>query len=186
MVTLSCLIVEAGLYSQINSNSPASSSPKAVDKFFFFNIVRLFLVCVLHTINYRWLAYLKNKETEREEFTETKSNNISEDGYIKKILEASIKQNPIPTTKETRNNGSLILNVLPTYYDPCNKNIQMNTWTNTDSENCGLKSYMRKFKFFNHVVFILYILSDIAFITLFIFDIMSQRNNVLHQFDDAE
>ena len=56
-VTLSCLIVEAGIYSQINIIMPISASPKAIDIFFFYTIVRLFLVCLHHTLNYRFIVY---------------------------------------------------------------------------------------------------------------------------------
>ena len=52
MVTVSCLIVLATLFSQINSDIPASASPKAVDIFFFYYICRMFLVCLRHTFLY--------------------------------------------------------------------------------------------------------------------------------------
>ncbi|XP_047740541.1 uncharacterized protein LOC125179192 [Hyalella azteca] len=69
-VTLSCLIVLAGLYSQICVVIPISAAPKLVDVYFFYAIVRMFFVCIHHLGVYRWLIYLKNQQHRR--------NNISE------------------------------------------------------------------------------------------------------------
>lgn len=50
MVTLSCLIVLASLFSQLSSTLPQSASAKALDIMFFGQIVHLSLVFVNHTI----------------------------------------------------------------------------------------------------------------------------------------
>ena len=71
-MTLSCLIVEAGIYSQVNATMPTSASPKAIDIFFFYTIVRLFLLCLHHTLNFRYVTYLVNKSK-----SGTKIENIS-------------------------------------------------------------------------------------------------------------
>ena len=49
MVTLSCLIVIAALFSQVSSNTPASAIPKVLDYFFFYIIFRLFYIVCHHT-----------------------------------------------------------------------------------------------------------------------------------------
>ncbi|ROT61595.1 putative glycine receptor subunit alpha-2 [Penaeus vannamei] len=50
MVTLSCLIVVAALFSQIAATVPASASHKAIDVIFLIIIVRLFLVVLHHSV----------------------------------------------------------------------------------------------------------------------------------------
>ncbi|XP_042861045.1 uncharacterized protein LOC122246510 isoform X2 [Penaeus japonicus] len=47
-VTLSCLIVIAALFSQITFTIPQSSSPKVIDVYFFYFIVRLFITFAHH------------------------------------------------------------------------------------------------------------------------------------------
>ncbi|XP_047475759.1 uncharacterized protein LOC125029721 isoform X1 [Penaeus chinensis] len=49
-VTLSCLIVIAALFSQITFTIPQSSSPKVIDVYFFYFIVRLFITFAHHGI----------------------------------------------------------------------------------------------------------------------------------------
>ncbi|XP_047740549.1 uncharacterized protein LOC125179198 [Hyalella azteca] len=61
-VTLSCLIVLAGLYSQICVVIPISAAPKFVDAFFFYAILRMYLVCTHHLGVYRWLISFKNRK----------------------------------------------------------------------------------------------------------------------------
>ena len=63
MVTLSCLIVQAGIYSQVNATIPSSSSPKLIDVFFFVAIFRLFLVCVHLTVICRLVNYYENVQS---------------------------------------------------------------------------------------------------------------------------
>ncbi|ROT73128.1 hypothetical protein C7M84_008444 [Penaeus vannamei] len=57
MVTLSCLIVVASLFSQIAATTPPSVTPKAIDIIFFCVIVRLFLIVLHHTILYLLQRY---------------------------------------------------------------------------------------------------------------------------------
>lgn len=52
MVTISCLIVVATLFSQLNTTMPTSAEPKAVDIFFFYYITRLFIVGIHHSFLY--------------------------------------------------------------------------------------------------------------------------------------
>lgn len=52
MVTLSCLIVVASLFSQATSSMSASASPKIVDMYFLYFIIRLFLICLHHSTMY--------------------------------------------------------------------------------------------------------------------------------------
>ena len=52
MVTLSCLIVVASLFSQTTSSMPASASPKVMDIFFLYYIIQLFFICLHHSIVY--------------------------------------------------------------------------------------------------------------------------------------
>ena len=52
MVTVSCLIVVATLFSQATVSMPSTAETKAVDVFFCFYIARLFLGCAHHTIIY--------------------------------------------------------------------------------------------------------------------------------------
>lgn len=47
-MTLSCLIVIAALFSQITFTIPQSSSPKVIDVYFFYFIVRLFITFAHH------------------------------------------------------------------------------------------------------------------------------------------
>ena len=49
MVTLSCLIVLASLFSQLSSNLPDSPAPKAIEVLFFFYILKLSYVFMCHT-----------------------------------------------------------------------------------------------------------------------------------------
>lgn len=49
-VTLSLLIVIASLFSQVTSNVPSSPTPKAVDIFFFYCIMRVSFVFFLHSL----------------------------------------------------------------------------------------------------------------------------------------
>ncbi|XP_037784613.1 uncharacterized protein LOC119580573 [Penaeus monodon] len=49
-VTLSCLIVIAALFSQITFTIPPSSSPKVIDVYFFYFIVRLFITFAHHGV----------------------------------------------------------------------------------------------------------------------------------------
>ena len=161
MVTLSCLIVEAGLYSQINSNMPASASPKAVDIFFFYNIARLFWVCLQHTINYRWLVFLANKKNENT------SKNAAND--------------------TTLGSNKIIIPQPPIYYAPNEKQMAMNAWTSklslSKQGNSGDK--MKTFKKFNLLVFIIYIFVDFIFFGLFVLNIIMTRNNISEDFDIA-
>nr|XP_027217353.1 uncharacterized protein LOC113809874 [Penaeus vannamei] len=66
MVTLSCLIVVASLFSQIAATTPPSVTPKAIDIIFFCVIVRLFLIVLHHTILYLLQRYVRRKEEEAE------------------------------------------------------------------------------------------------------------------------
>ncbi|KAF2356817.1 Ionotropic glutamate receptor [Trinorchestia longiramus] len=50
MVTLSCLIVIASLFSQTNATSPSSNSTKMIDHFFLASIIFLFFVCLHHCV----------------------------------------------------------------------------------------------------------------------------------------
>ena len=63
MVTLSCLIVLASLFSQLSSNLPDSPEPKAIEVFFFFYILRLSYDFWTHTI----IAWLRIYRREKEE-----------------------------------------------------------------------------------------------------------------------
>ena len=66
MVTLSCLIVEAGIYSQVNSSVPKSASSKMIDFYFFYFIAKLFLICIFHTLNYLWIEKCERNRKEEE------------------------------------------------------------------------------------------------------------------------
>lgn len=49
MVTLSCWIVLASLFSQLNTNLPGSPSPKAIEILFCYYIVKLSYIFIAHT-----------------------------------------------------------------------------------------------------------------------------------------
>ena len=82
MVTVSCLIVIATLFSQMTSNMPPSAQPKAVDIFFFFYICRMFLVCLNHTYHYvrKWRREekLQNIKKEKEQGRELTGEEMEE------------------------------------------------------------------------------------------------------------
>ncbi|XP_068207381.1 uncharacterized protein [Palaemon carinicauda] len=59
MVTLTCLIVIASLFSTTTSVTPNSATPKLVDIFFFFYIARLFMIFIIHSI--QGIMYKKRK-----------------------------------------------------------------------------------------------------------------------------
>ena len=161
MVTLSCLIVEAGLYSQINSNMPASASPKAVDIFFFYNIARLFWVCLHHTINYRWLAYSKNKKTT--------GGSVAPATPVSKTEESPIR--------------ILIVPEAPTYYAPNEKKIGMSTWTTNAYNERYSEHDMRTLKKYNIFITVVYMFADLGFVCVFMFYIVSLRNNIWVEFN---
>ena len=167
MVTLSCLIVEAGLYSQINSNMPASASPKAVDIFFFYNIARLFWVCLHHTINYRWLSYLKQKKTEND---------------TKKSLNA-IKDNTIP--KEI--NKSSLSKLITLKPAPDEIKIINNSWLTEQvkQKEGNSTTDMKTFTSLNKVVVLLYMITDCSFVAIFVLYIMYRRNIIFEQFESS-
>lgn len=50
MVTVSCLIVVATLFSQSTTSMPVSSDPTLMDSFFVYLIARLFLICLYHSL----------------------------------------------------------------------------------------------------------------------------------------
>ena len=50
MVTVSCLIVVASLFSQVISNTPVTGTYKLIDMYFLYFIVRLLLGCCYHTV----------------------------------------------------------------------------------------------------------------------------------------
>lgn len=60
MVTLSCLIVIASLFSQTTSSMPTTASPKIIDIYFMLYIQNLFYLCIHHTILY-WLKLREQK-----------------------------------------------------------------------------------------------------------------------------
>ncbi|XP_053633497.2 uncharacterized protein [Cherax quadricarinatus] len=72
-VTLSCLIVIAALYSQITFTIPQSSSPKVIDVYFFYFIVRLFKTFAHHSVLY----LLENRRKKREERQRVENGEVS-------------------------------------------------------------------------------------------------------------
>ena len=88
MVTLSCLIVVATLFSQVTSNIPASSTPKAIDVYFFYFIFRLFLIFFHHTtsrliaICYQAMNHRVNDKKQKKKTRKTKGKNFLVDGTV--------------------------------------------------------------------------------------------------------
>ena len=73
MVTLSCLIVLASLYSQLSSSLPSSASSKAIEILFFFYIAKLSCIFVTQTSMLFIRSYRQRKEEKAkktEDFTE--------------------------------------------------------------------------------------------------------------------
>ena len=165
MVTLSCLIVEAGLYSQINSNMPASASPKAVDIFFFYNIARLFWVCLHHTIIDRWLACIKD-EKNIENFNELK------------VVPAANKEQISPNRKIFVPEPSI-------YFTPNEEQTATNAWTATQAKGRNSRNEVNKFKKINIFSCIFYTLVDMSFIGSFVYWIIHHRNKISEEFNAA-
>ena len=68
MVTLSCFIVLATLFSQDVTNGPRHSSFKIMDFYLFYILYRLFLVFIMHIIHVyleRWFKRIEAKQEER-------------------------------------------------------------------------------------------------------------------------
>ncbi|KAK7074026.1 hypothetical protein SK128_022558 [Halocaridina rubra] len=65
MVTLSCLIVVASLFSQVAVTVPASAQPKAIDIFFFYYMIRLFITCLHHTILFFLRVYVRSRKEKK-------------------------------------------------------------------------------------------------------------------------
>ena len=61
MVDLSCLIVIAALFSQITTTIPPSANPKAIDYFFFYQILKLSLVFIHHLLVLTITTHFKEK-----------------------------------------------------------------------------------------------------------------------------
>ncbi|KAF2362649.1 Neurotransmitter-gated ion-channel transmembrane domain, partial [Trinorchestia longiramus] len=91
-VTLSCLIVEAGLYSQVTDIVPISAAPKFIDVFFLYAITRLFITCVNHMYCYRFLIWLDRRRAA----LAAKKLQFTED-----VLSISRASKPLPTHRPT-------------------------------------------------------------------------------------
>lgn len=61
-VTLSCLIVMATLFSQVAVTSPPSASPKLMDIYFFYSILRLLVTFIHHSIYFHLHAYVTRQQ----------------------------------------------------------------------------------------------------------------------------
>lgn len=66
MVTLSCLIVIAALFSQLGSTVPSTSSVKAIDIFYFYFMLRLLMIFVHHTIYLLLTRYVESQNKKRQ------------------------------------------------------------------------------------------------------------------------
>lgn len=67
MVTLSCLIVIANLFSQVATTAPSSATPKVIEFLFFGITLRLLLVVLHHTLLSRIKARCRRVEEEEKE-----------------------------------------------------------------------------------------------------------------------
>ena len=67
MVTLSCLIVIAALFSQVAASVPQSAQPKFIDVFFFFAMIRLFVCFLHHSILCTMQIILRRREQAKQE-----------------------------------------------------------------------------------------------------------------------
>lgn len=99
-ITLSLLIVLASLFAQVATSNPASPNPKLVDVFFFYCILRVSLVFLLHSAIERKKRDLRRKEEE----------SSSDDVVVLKDLGVDIAWSRTPKSGSTSNTPSVINN----------------------------------------------------------------------------
>ena len=176
MVTLSCLIVEAGLYSQVNSNMPTFASPKSVDIYFFFFILRLFLVCVHHTMNHRWLKIINGggicacPKAARKNAPE--KNNEKTKGSANSVKQKELQKVKVPEA--------------PEYYTPDDISVLFNGWTSNKTHELQREKRMRYFRAMNVFVFVLFNAIDAGFLGAFVYWIITERGELFDKFNETD
>ena len=92
MVTLSCLIVVAALFSQVSSTIPSSPTPKSIDYYFFYFIWRLFFIFLHNTILFLLTKYRECKEKKLKELeTQEIKDRLECEKYFK-LLSAELEK----------------------------------------------------------------------------------------------
>nr|XP_045603292.1 uncharacterized protein LOC123761356 [Procambarus clarkii] len=176
-VTLSCLIVIAALYSQITFTIPQSSSPKIIDVYFFYFIVRLFKTFAHHSVLYLIRNYRKkmqeNSRSENEvtpsETDKTVSEVVEEDSMTTSWTAAEVQKGEIYTVMEIKPFASV--------------HPQKPASTSASPEK---KNPPRRYdRIFNVAGITWGIGTDFIFISFFSYWILSSRQEVISRFEES-
>ncbi|XP_068245366.1 uncharacterized protein [Palaemon carinicauda] len=160
MVTLSCLIVVAALFSQVAVTVPASAQPKIIDIFFFYCMIRLFVIFLHHTILFLLQVCVKkrNAKREAEERVHYHARNI------KNVTDQLTYKGRVEVTEQA------------TYNVPAKESFKLNAWDlashatvkkrNNTVMSCGKKA-MTMDKIFNVLGIIFSYTLDITWFSVF-------------------
>ncbi|KAF2361252.1 Neurotransmitter-gated ion-channel ligand-binding domain [Trinorchestia longiramus] len=158
-VTLSCLIVEAGLYAQVIEVVPISAAPKFIDSLFFYSIIRLFLTCLDHVFTYRFLLRFNNSRAEANEVRSSKAlQSVTNNKDMDKCpWHLEVKSNLI-TPATVRDNPPKATDNVPdaaTYLSPKRPKPSFPAWVSCEADEETFKKRYRKFKicYYSSVVF---------------------------------
>ena len=181
MVTLSCLIVEAGLYSQVSTSTPSTSSPKLLDFYFFYSIFRLFVVCVHHTISYRWLLFLEEQDiVSRRQQLRRRHKRLR---LTKAFLDNVVDQ----CTYEPDCSMGRVIPDAPVYLPPFPTLLINENWVKDEREVNQLKSCclnQLNFKLYNKFIFFVFEAIEIILGTLVYIFVMDAINDITTDFDE--
>lgn len=175
-MTLSCLIVEASLYSQVNNIVPISASPKLLDILFFYAIVRLFVVALVHVINSRWLIHHENQKEEARKET----------GCIVIPEESKANLTPKKTNLITPLDGPNSMKVLDVpaatlYLPPEKQKNAVNGWTGRGYNEKKFDRMFQRFKVANIFAFFISAAVDILATTYMTYYVVDRRAEVFNK-----
>lgn len=171
-VTLSCLIVIAALYSQITFTIPQSSSPKLIDVYFFYFIVRLFKTFVHHFVLYLIGNYERRQNRKRYD--------VNEDCWTEEDAALEKDDRDFRVASETRTEAAE--NAATNPHDPASRRSPTFLPQVEGTPSKPSRSYER---YFNLVGIGLGIGTDIVCIGLFFYWIFSSRERVISKFNES-
>ncbi|XP_047736693.1 uncharacterized protein LOC125177973 [Hyalella azteca] len=203
-VTLACLIVEAGLYSQICVVIPISAAPKFVDIYFFYGILRMFFVCLNHLGVYRWLiAFKDRKAKDLAKINELALQSVVEPagpakGGVKsdiggKEIESLRSTNegpffntniitPVYSTRENLTGGDVATKVCYTSTDKSFNKFPCNAWEDNEEAEKKYTAIYKRFTIKSYFFFVAGVVFDFVFFGLSGYVIMMLRNKVFIQY----
>ncbi|XP_037775248.1 uncharacterized protein LOC119572299 isoform X2 [Penaeus monodon] len=176
MVTLSCLIVVAALFSQIAATVPASASHKAIDVIFLIIIVRLFLVVLHHSV-----LFLIRRSVRRAKEEGLESGMEAGDVVPGPALyQPPKKKFPLPSwtgqepvTPAMEDKGQ---NPLPAW-------MKLDVMANNGNQREINKEVRSYDEFFNIFSISFGMLADVLWISLYYYKIASERDLVIQEFE---